>query len=308
MAVLLISNFHDPEIWLPAIGEHVPGIEFRFWPEIGDPADINVALTYDPPPGLLATLPNLKAIINLFAGVDSLLSDPDLPDVPIGRMVDSAMAHDMAQYALLHALKYFRQMPIVEEHQRTHTWEWLKAPKVEEHTVGVMGIGAMGRPVAEMLTTVGLEVRGWGGSARKIDGITCFHGEAGLRAFLGGTRILVVVLPKTDATIGIINADTLAMLPRGAYLINIGRGEQVVDEDLFAALDSGQITAATLDVFRTEPLPADNPYWDHPKVTITPHHSGTTRVATTSRVLAANIRRVLAGEAPLVPVDRTRGY
>jgi glyoxylate/hydroxypyruvate reductase A len=308
MAVLLISNFHDPEIWLPAISEHVPGVEFRVWPEIGDPADIDVALTYDPPPGLLATLPNLKAIVNLFAGVDPLLTDPDLPDVPIGRMVDSAMAHDMAQYVVLHALKYFRQMPIVEEHQRTHTWEWMKAPKVEEHTVGVMGIGAMGCAVAEMLAAVGLEVRGWSRSTRKIDGITCFHGEAGLQAFLCGTRTLVVVLPKTDATIGIINANTLAMLPRGAYLINIGRGEHVVDEDLFAALDSGQIAAATLDVFRTEPLPADNPYWDHPKVTVTPHHSGTTRVTTKSRVVAANIRRVLAGGAPLVPVDRKRGY
>ncbi len=308
MTVLLISNFHDPEIWLPAIREHVPGVEFRVWPDIGDPADIDVALAYDPPPGLLASLPNLKAIINLFAGVDPLLSDPDLPDVPIGRMVDTAMAHDMAQYVLLHALKYFRQMPIVEEHQRTHTWEWLTAPKVEEYTVGVMGIGAMGLTTAEMLTSAGLVVRGWRRSAGEIDGIDCFHGEAGLEAFLNGTRILVVVLPKTAATIGIINAQTLAMLPRGAYLINVGRGEHVVDEDLFAALDSGQIAAVTLDVFRTEPLPATDPYWDHPKVTVTPHHSGTTRVATKSQVLAANIRRVLAGEAPLVPVDRKRGY
>lgn len=308
MTVLLISNFHAPEIWLPAIGEHVPGVDFRVWPEVGDPADIEVALAYDPPPGLLATFPNLKAVINLFAGVDILLADPKLPDVPIGRMVDPAMAHDMAQYVLLHALRYFRQMPIVEAHQRAHYWEWLKAPKVEEHSVGIMGIGAMGQPAAEMLAAVGLEVRGWSRSPREIKGVTCFHGDAGLETFLSGTRILVVILPKTDATTSIVNAKTLATLPRGAYLINLGRGEHVVDEDLFAALESGQIAAATLDVFRTEPLPADDPYWDHPKVTVTPHHSGTTRVATKSCVLAENIRRVLAGEPPLDPVDRERGY
>ena len=308
MAVLLISEFHEPELWLPAIAEHLPDIEFRAWPDVGDVADIEVVLAYKLPPGFVASLPNLKAIINLFAGVDPILADPDLPDVPIGRMVDPAMANDMAQYVLLHALRYFRQMPIVETHQREHKWEWLKAPRIEDYTVGVMGIGAMGGRVAAMLAATGFIVRGWGRSPREIGGIESFHGEAGLEPFLGGTNILVNVLPKTAATIGLISARTLAMLPRGAYFINIGRGEHVVDQDLLAAFDSGQIAAATLDVFPTEPLPADDPYWDHPRVTVTPHHSGNIRISSNVRVLAENIRRALAGKAMLDPVDRARGY
>ncbi len=308
MAILLISEFHTPEIWIPAIAEHVPGVEIRAWPDFGDLADIEIVLTYSPPPGLLGSLPNLKAVINLFAGVEKLLAVPDLPDVPIGRTVDPTMAHDMAHYVLLHVLRYFRQMPTVEARQRTRTWEWMKAPKVEEHEVGLMGIGGMGRPIAELLASIGLHVRAWSRSPREIDGITCFHGDHQLDAFLGGTRILVVVLPMTGATIGIVNARNLAAMPRGSYLINIGRGEHVVDDDLFAALDSGQLAHATLDVFRQEPLPADSPFWDQPRITVTPHHSGNVRVESKSRLLAENIRRALAGEALLDPVDRARGY
>ena len=155
---------------------------------------------------------------------------------------------------------------------------------------------------------MGLKVQGWSRSPRDISGLPSFHGDSGLTPFLNSTRILVVVLPKTEATNGIINRRTLALLPRGAYLINIGRGEHVVDADLLAALDSGQVAAATLDVFSSEPLPSDDPYWVHPKVTVTPHHSGNARVATKSKILAENIRRALAGEALLQPVDRNRGY
>ena len=308
MAVLLISEFHEPGIWIPAIAEHLPGVEIRAWPDIGDPADIEVVLAYDPPPGLLAALPNLKAVVNLFAGVEKLLAQRDLPDVPIGRTVDPTMARDMAHYVLLHALRYFRQMPTVEARQRSHGWEWMKAPKLEEHAVGLMGIGGMGRPIAEMLASVGLEVRGWGRSRRRIDGIACFHGEGQLEAFLERSRILVVALPLTGATAGIVNARTLAAMPWGSYLINVGRGEHVVDDDLLAALDSGRLAHATLDVFRREPLPADSPFWDHPAITVTPHHSGNVRVRSNSRLLAENVRRALAGEALLDPVDRARGY
>ena len=308
MAVLLISEFHQPDIWIPAIARYVPDVEIRAWPDIGDPADIEILLAYDPPPGLLAALPNLKAIINLFAGVERLLAARDLPDVPIGRTVDPTMAHDMAHYVLLHVLRYFRKLPTVEARQRIHHWEWMKAPKVEEHAVGLMGVGGMGRPIAEMLASIGLEVRGWSRSPREIDGITCFHGDDQLDTFLERSRILVVALPLTGATAGIVNARSLAAMPRGSYLINVGRGEHVIDDDLFAALDSGQLAHATLDVFRQEPLPADSPFWDHPAITVTPHHSGNVRVTSKSRLLAANIRRALAGETLLDPVDRARGY
>ncbi len=308
MSVLLISEFHEPAIWIPAISRRLPGVEIRAWPDIGNPKDIEVVLTYGAPPSLWKSLPNLKAVINLFAGVEKLLADPDLPDVPIARMVDPAMAHDMAHYVLLHVLRYFRQMLKVEERQRMHTWEWMKAPKEEDYTVGLMGIGGMGGPIAEMLTSIGLVVRGWSRSWRDIEGITCFHGVDQLEAFLGGTQILVVVLPLTESTEGIVNARTLAALPKGSHLINIGRGEHVIDADLIAALDSGHLAHATLDVFRTEPLPTDSPFWDHPRITVTPHHSGNVRIASNSRLLAENIRRALAGEPLLDPVDRRRGY
>ena len=308
MSVVVIAGERDREAWRRPIQERLPDIEIRAWPDIGDTADIEIVLAYDPPPGLLAALPNLKAVVNLFAGVEKLLAQRDLPDVPIGRTVDPTMARDMAHYVLLHALRYFRQMPTVEARQRGRRWEWMKAPKLEEHAIGLMGIGGMGRPIAEMLASIGLEVRGWGRSPRRIDGIACFHGDGQLDAFLERSRILVVALPLTRATAGIVNARTLAAIPWGSYLINVGRGEHVVDDDLLAALDSGRLAHATLDVFRQEPLPADSPFWDHPRVTLTPHNAADPRPDAVAGGIADNIRRALAGTPMLNLVDRDRGY
>ena len=274
MALLFSSRFHDPEVWRQALVEHLPDLDMRVWPDSGDPTEIDAALVWGPKRGELKNFPNLKVIISMGLGVEHILRDPELPkDIPIVRTFDSHMQGAMVEYVVLHVLRYHRHMPEITENQRQGEWIMYGPEDTPGTTVGVMGLGAFGAPPAQALASIGFRVIGWTRTVTGVGGVECYPGEDGLRSFLNQSNILVCLLPLTPDTEGILNADVLAELPRGAYVINAARGGHLVEEDLLTALESGHIAGATLDVFGQEPLPPDHPFWNHPKVTMTPHNA-----------------------------------
>lgn len=309
MALLFVSNSDDPAAWRRELGALLPDLEVRVWPEAGAAEDVRYALVWKPEPGLLAGFPNLELIQSLGMGVDHIFLDGALPaGVPVARLVDPNMVGQMSEYVLLAALRGHRLSDRYDAQQREHRWRQHPIPDTERTGVGVMGLGALGLDAAAKFRALGFRTRGWSRSAKRIEGVETFHGPDGLKPFLAGSDILVCLLPFTPETENVINAETLAALPQGAHVVNSARGGLVVEEDLLAALESGHLGGATLDVFRREPLPKGHPFWDHPKVHVTPHVAALTNPRTAAAEVAENIRRVRAGEPPLNLVDRQRGY
>ena len=300
--------------WAAAFRKAAGASRVRTWPDaMGDPKDTAVACVWRAPHGLLATLPNLKLIVNLGAGADYLLADPALPDVPIIRAADPDLSMRVTEYVVLHTLRYHRRQPLYDAQQRARVWKAHHQPAASEVNVGVMGLGVIGTEAARVLARIGFNVAGWSASAKAIDGVVAFHGAAGLDPFLARTEILICLLPLTPATKQILNRTLFAKLKRdgaagGAFLINAGRGPLQVDADILAALDDGMLAGATLDVFPHEPLAPDSPMWAHPKVTVTPHNAGDIL----PDILAAQVMRQIAqlerGEPLQNRVDRGRGY
>ena len=310
MTVLLFHSPEDPvDLWVPALQENLPGIEIRVSPDLGDPAEIDYALVWKPPTGMLAGLPNLKAIFSIAAGIDHILADAERPaHLPIVRMADPYLRAMMTEYAVYAVLHYHRNMGDYRVDQANEVWDRRWPLYTPETVVGILGIGAIGADCAAAFRALGFDVHGWSRTPKQLDGVTCHHGPAGLSDMLRQTRYLVCVLPLTDATRDIINRKTLAQLPAGAVVVNIGRGGHVVDADLLAALDSDHLGGAFLDVFNDEPLPKGHPYWRHPKVMTTPHVAGELVPRSCAKAVAANLRRHLAGEPMHNVVDLDRGY
>ena len=275
-----------------------------------DPAEIGYAVSFRPPPGLLKSLPNLKAVFSLGAGVDGLLLDPDFPkDKPLIRFVDPTLSGEMAQFAVLHVLMQHRTVQFFSAAQAESTWRQRMLPRPTEATrVGILGLGEIGTVCAERLRDLGFPVTGWSRSRKTVAGIKSFAGAGELDAFLAGCDFLICVLPLTADTRHILNARTFAKLPKGAYIINIARGGHVNEPDLIAALDSGHLAGATLDVFETEPLPATSPIWKHPKIIATPHIAAITSPLAATRSILAGIAALERGEAAKNVVDMGRGY
>lgn len=247
-----------------------------------------------------------KAVLNLWAGVERVAPNPTLTQ-PLCRMVDPALTQGMVEYVTGHVLRHHLGMD-AHIHAVAGDWVPVEPPLAPERPVGILGMGALGLACARALLTLGFDVQGWARTPRATEGIPLHHGDAGLTTLLARSQILVTLLPHTAQTENILNAITLAQLPRGAAIINPGRGALIDDDALLAALDAGQIGHATLDVFRTEPLPAAHPFWTHPQVTVTPHIAATTRAATAAQVIAENVARGEAGIPFLHQVDRARGY
>jgi glyoxylate/hydroxypyruvate reductase A len=307
MPTLLLKS--QTTSWIEELPRHLPDLKVRHHPDIGDPAAIDYALVWRPPPGLLKSLPNLKVIFSLGAGVDHILADPELPaGIPIVRLSDPHQCNLMSEYALLAVLHFHRAMPAILADQLQAKWTRQWPIYTPETAVGVLGLGDIGQDIARKFTAIGFPVHGWSRSPKQIDGITCHHGPAGLRAMLPLCRYIICVLPLTEATLGIIDAALLQALPPGAYVINMGRGGHVVDKDMLAALDTGQIAGAFLDVFDVEPLPPAHPYWRHPKIVVTPHCAGEVVPSTAAQAIVANIRRHLAGDKMHNVYQPDRGY
>jgi glyoxylate/hydroxypyruvate reductase A len=309
MAVLLASTVGPAERWSAPLAAAMPDEELRVFPDIGDPDDIEVALFAKQQSGLFPKLTNLKLIIGLQAGVESLLDDPELPaDIPIARSTQPDGDRMIAEYVLLHVLRHHRNMPDFLANQTRHVWEKPPVFLARDRRVGFLGMGVIAHPCAVLVRDIGFQTASWTRTPNHLDGVENYHGPEGLEPFLNGCEIVINVLPLTEATEDILNSRTLSMLPKGAKLINIGRGQHIVDDDLIAALDSGHLDHATLDVFRTEPLPEDHPFWDHPKVTVMPHTARLSQPANVAPQVAENIRRFRAGEPLIQPVNRDAGY
>ncbi|MEP7206322.1 MAG: glyoxylate/hydroxypyruvate reductase A [Casimicrobiaceae bacterium] len=304
--LLLRTSAKDSDAWHEAFREALPDARIAIWPDVPFAPDYVAA--WRPSAELFAAVSHPKAIFNLGAGVDALLALPTLPDVPVIRLEDAGMARPMAEYVCLAALAAFRQRHRYHEQQRARVWQALPAALPEEFPIGILGLGVLGRACADALSPFGFPLLGWSRHEKSIEGMTTFSGEAGLATLLRRVRMLVCLLPLTSDTRDLLDARHLRQLPRGAHLVNVARGELVVDADLLALLDDGHLATATLDVFHQEPLPAEHPFWHHPGVVLTPHVSATTHVRTSAAQVAAKIRRLEAGEPVTGVVDRARGY
>ena len=308
MALIVRYPWPKPGQMHDNLRRELPDTEVRDWTEPGDKTDIRYAVAWNPPRGGLKTFPNLKYIFSMGAGIDHLTSDPDLPDVPIVRLIDDSLTQGMTEYVAQQVLHYHRRQPELDEQQRRKSWRELYVPPASERGVGLMGLGKLGSDAARILIALGFKVAAWSRTPKAMADVTSFHGAEGLSPFLAESEILVCLLPLTPATTGILNRDLFANLPKGAYLINPGRGACMVEDDVLSALDSGQLAGASLDVFATEPLPPEHPFWAHPKITVTPHNSSRTNIISAARTIAANIARIEAGEIPEGIVNLERGY
>ena len=309
MALLFRSTVDSAARWRAQLTRLTQELEVRVWPEIGDPAAIDYALVWRPEPGFLASLPNLKLILSLGAGVDHLLGDPRLPlHLPILRLVDPHMTDAMSEYVVLQVLRLHRRDLDYRNQQGAGVWRELDQQNAGQRRVGILGLGELGQDAAKKLKALGFDVAGWSRSEKAVEGVRSYAGAAGLAPLLGRSEIIVCLLPLTAETEGILNKRTLALLPKGAALVNAARGAHLVEEDLLAALASGQISAAVLDVFREEPLPVDHPFWHHPRVVVTPHIAAFTNPATAASIILDNIRRFEEGRPLLNRVDPARGY
>jgi glyoxylate/hydroxypyruvate reductase A len=283
--------------------------QFEVWN--GRRIDAHYAVVWLPPPELFTVETGLRAVFNAGAGVERLLAMQGLPPgLPILRLVDAGMAPKMAEYVCFYIARITRGLDRFGGPDALRDWN-ADRPRGRPPTVGVLGLGAIGAQIAQAAQLFGYPVRGWSRTAKQIAGVESFAGSAGLDAFLAGTQILVDALPLTDQTRDLLGRGHLSQLPRGAHLINVGRAGTIVDDDLLALLDSGHLAGAVLDVFRTEPLPAEHPFWHHPKVTVTPHLSGPTPREPAARQIAETIAALEGGTpAAALPgyVDRARGY
>ncbi|HGE8334848.1 TPA: glyoxylate/hydroxypyruvate reductase GhrA [Serratia marcescens] len=313
MNIIYYHPLFNAQEWLAGIKQRLPQAEIREW-QRGDERPADYALVWRPPHEMLANRRDLKAVFALGAGVDAILDQErkhpgTLPaGVPLLRLEDTGMAQQMQEYALSYVLRYFRRFDEYQALQQRQEWQPLDPHSLDDFTIGILGAGVLGQSVARKLTEFGFSVRCWSRSAKQIDGVQSFAGEAQRAAFLDGVQLVINLLPNTPETVGILNRELFAQLSTGAYLINIARGAHLVEADLLAALEQGQLAAATLDVFAREPLPQDHPFWRHPRVTITPHIAAITLPQQAMDQIAANIRALEAGHAPAGVVDRQRGY
>ncbi|MGB8841197.1 MAG: glyoxylate/hydroxypyruvate reductase A [Aliidongia sp.] len=309
MIAAFISSYDSFPVWQPALRRAMP--ELEVWPasEIGDPAEIDVAIVWRPPPGWLAGLPNLKLILSQGAGVDHILNDPLRPrHVPIMRLIDPGMTRAMVEYVTFQVLRLHLREPEFRRQQLRSEWREWGPPLARERRVGIMGLGELGTAAAAALVGLGFDVAGWSRSPKNLPGIVSFSGAVALDAFLARTEILVCLMPLTHETRGILGRTTFDRLPHGAGLINAGRGGHLVEADLLAALASGRISDAVLDVFETEPLPHDHPFWQHPRIVVTPHVAARTNPITAAEAMAVNLRRLAAGDTFPDRVDPELGY
>jgi len=311
MTVLLATTLSpaDELAWREALSRALPDETFIGLLDAVAGAPVDVAIVANPPVGSLAGRADLRLIQSLWAGVDRLLDDTSLPaGVPIARMVDPAMNRAMAETALWAVLSLHRDHFAYALQQRQHQWRQLPQRRADEVRVLVLGLGQMGATVARTLLGAGYRVSGWSTRLAQLDGIDCHAGEAALTPLLGAADVLVNLLPLTPVTRGFFDAAMFSRLRRGAGFINLARGAHVVEADLLAALEAGQVGHAVLDVFATEPLPPEHAFWSHPRVTVLPHAAAETDLRSAAGVAAANVRALREGRPLANLVDRSRGY
>jgi glyoxylate/hydroxypyruvate reductase A len=310
MRILLYRADGKTAPWIEDFQQHLPQAEVVVWREGFTAPPCDYAVVWAPPESMLADLADVKAIFLTGAGADAILKHADaIPhQIPIVRLSDAGMGVQMAEYVAHAVLRYFRRFDEYETQARNGAWLPLPVPPKEDFSVGVLGTGVLGRRVLQALREFGFPLRGWSRTAKAIDGVQCFHGEPGLDDFLRGARVVVCMLPLTPDTGNILNRGNMMKLPQGAYLINVARGAHLSEPDLLTLIKSGHIAAATLDVFRNEPLPAQHPFWHEPRITMTPHISALTLRSESVAQIAAKIEQLQRGEPIADVINRQYGY
>jgi glyoxylate/hydroxypyruvate reductase len=311
MALLIVGldkHIGDAQAWRDTFHEHLPKLQVRLWPDAGEPADIHYLAFMHPDFDVLPVFPNLRAMFSRSAGVESFIKHPRLPKVPLGKVEPPGGDPMMTEYVVMHVLRLHRDMPGYQAAQARREWRRVPIVRPDQRRVGFLGYGMMAQAPAAVLKSLGFPVSAWVRTPRAASDIAIFHGRDQLEPFLRKTDIAVCLLPLTRETEGILCARTFAMMPRGAMLVNVGRGKHVVDKDLIAALDSGQLAYAALDALWPEPLPPDSPLWLHPKVTVMPHVARRPTVAQLVTEIAANIRSLESGGRLLQQIDTELGY
>ncbi|BAL24838.1 glyoxylate/hydroxypyruvate reductase A [Azoarcus sp. KH32C] len=301
----------DPErgaVWARLFAERAPDIDFRIWPDIGNPSAVRYLAAWEPPENLAETFPNVKVVFSVGAGVDQFDFSRIPPEVPVVRMIESGLVAGMVEYATLAVLAAHRDWLPYAAQQREGVWNPIRVRTAGSRRVGVLGMGVLGQAVLAKLQGFGFQCAGWSRTARELPGIESYAGEEGMDAFLARTDILVCLLPLTNATRGILSRDLFERLPPRSVLVNVGRGGHLVEQDLLDALDSGRLSAAILDVFDTEPLPPGHPFWRHPRIMVTPHIASMTQPETAVEAVLENLRRHREGLPLIGLVDRRQGY
>ncbi len=306
MRITLCLTANKPEPWQAGLQAALPGAQIDIWTPGAPLADH--AVVWAPPQDFIDEQTQLKALFNIGAGVDALLQLKLPPQLQVVRLDDAGMSVQMAEYVCHAVIRHFREFDGYEADSRQGRWGYRKPRSRADFAVGVMGLGVLGERVAKALTSFEFPVHGWSRTPRTIEGVVCHHGEDRLDVFLSQCRVLVNLLPLTPQTTDILNRRTLGRLKPGGYVINVARGAHLVDDDLIALIDSGHLAGATLDVFRTEPLPPEHPFWRHPAITVTPHTSARTLRDESIAQIAGKIARLERGEPVAGLVDPVRGY
>ena len=312
MSIVLASTdfWEDMEVWSNGLQKAMPEMDIKVYPDDGDVNEVEFAVVWKHPRGILKKYPNLKAILSLGAGVDHIISDPDLPEgLPIIRLVDKKLTHEMCLHALHWVLHFHSDQYLYRSQQLKRQWIQQSSIQTEDRTIGIMGLGNIGRSIGELLVTQSFNVIGWGANQKSsLTDIKYYYGQDQLSDFLGRTNILINVLPLTSDTTNIITKKELSLLPKDSFIINIGRGGIINEDDLLTLLGEGHIKAAALDVFTQEPLPENNSLWDHPSVYITPHIAGQSNPNSAGQTISENIHRIQKGELPYPIYSKTNGY
>lgn len=309
MSVLIVSPGKDPENWVKALKNQHPGMNIYVYPEEHDPEEVEFALCWNHPRGLFKNYPNLKVVASMGAGVDHIVNDPGLPeDVKITRVVDEMLTNDMSDFVLSQVMNHVRGLHEYAKAQTEKKWKTFQYKRPKDTKVGIMGLGVLGNDTATKLTRNGFDVYAWTRTEKDCESVTCFHGKDQLEDFLKNSEILVCLLPLTEDTENILNADLFDLLPEGAYVINVARGQHLVEHDLMEMIDKGHLSGAALDVFREEPLPEEHPFWEHPRINITPHIASLTNPESVIPQIVENYERMKEHEPLKNTVEMKKGY
>lgn len=306
--VFFHSDLDDPKAWQATLQAALPDLNFLVGPACDRPEAVDVALVWTPPPQGLRAFPNLKAVLSLGAGVDQLrLAELD-PRVPVARLIDDTLTQRMVEYCLTAVLYFHRNMHLHAANQAQRQWTFIAPVSASARRVLVMGLGELGSAVASTLVQQGFQVTGWSRRPKQIVGADCCHGEEALAQALGTCDVVINLLPLTAQTAGLLNREFFARLRPQACLVQVGRGGHLVEEDLLAALEQGQLAGAFLDVFGIEPLPTDHPFWNHPFLRLTPHVASLSDPDQSATSVVENIRRAMLGADLQHAIDRALGY
>ncbi len=308
MTISIICTNKNPEPWYLALKEIDPSLDIQIWPDENNKSVIEFALCWKQPEGILQDYPNLKCICSMGAGIDHLLSDSFFPkNLPVIRLIDPSLAQSMFEYIYTAAMYYLREFDLYQRQKNQIIWEQHQPKAISQTTIGIMGLGKLGEYCARKLSQAGFNIVGWARTKKQIEDVKTYTSEQ-LEIFVSQTDILICLLPLTPQTVGILNSELFNITPKNSYLINVARGEHLVESDLITALNTGQLKGACLDVFTTEPLPQDHPFWTNDKIVITPHCSSITDPVSVAPQIVQNYRLMQSCKPLMNEVDLQRGY